>query len=274
MHPRPALVALCALLLAACECAGEEPATTVRGHAAAGASATLEGIVRLAEGTELPAWPDNPMTPPNRPALLEACTPPQRSDREPVQRGERDGLTGVLVTLADFERAPPHEPVTHELAIRDCRLTPRLIVGTRGDHLRLVNETNYPYMPNLGTGMLQAVLHRQSREMELAQGGMRTLDCGFTASCGRAEIVTLYHSLHTVTGEDGRFRIENVPANDELRVGAWHPLFREAGQRLTLEPGETRSIELVLTPAPADAPTAPPPDASDGPAENDPDELF
>lgn len=268
-------LSLCALLLAACECGGApEPEGTVRQVAAPASTATLEGVVRLAEGAELPQWPENPMTPAGRPALPDACTPPQTTDREPVRRVEGGRLTGVLVTLADFETEPPHEPATHELVIRDCRLTPSIVVATRGDTLRLVNQTDYPFMPELGTGMLQAILHEQTREMELAQGGMRTLSCGFTASCGRAEIVTLYHSLHAVTDEDGRFRIENVPANDELRIGAWHPLFREAGERLTLRPGETRRVELVLTPAPPEEPTPPPRDASDGPAENDPDELF
>ncbi len=269
-----ATIPLCALshLLAACVCGGatEVPSGTVRAHAAPASTATIEGVVRLAEGAELPRWPENPMTPANRPALPDGCTPPQESDREPVHRVGDGRLAGVLITLANFQGGPAHEPETHELTIRDCRLTPSLIVATRGDTLRIVNQTDYPFMPNFGTGMLQAVLHEQSRDVELAEGGHRTLTCGFGASCGRAEVVTLYHPLHAVTDEDGRFRIENVPANDELRIGAWHMLFQEANQDLTLQPGETRRVELVLTPAPPPAP--PPPQEPLDP--NDPNIPF
>lgn len=269
----------CVLLLAGCEgCAEEsaEPTSIERpeSDSARPGTAVIEGVVRLAPGAELPRHPQNPMVAPQgRPALPEACTPPQERDREPVQQVSGDRLAGMLVALSEFETEVPHEPVTHELVIRDCRLTPGIVVATLGDRLRLVNETEYPFLPDLGVGMMTALLHEQSREMELGQAGMRTLTCGFAASCGRAEIVTMFHPLHTVTDEAGRFRIENVPANEELRVNTWHMLFNEASQSLTLSPGETREIELVVTPAPP-RPATPPPVDPPGRAEDNPDVLY
>src|SRR5690606_37410638 len=120
---RLAPIALSSLLLAACDCAGEEPSGTTRGHAAPARTATLEGIVKLADGAELPRWPDNPLSVRGQPPIPESCTPPQLSDREPVRLSAGRGLSNVVVTLADFAEAPPHEPATHEVVIRDCRLT-------------------------------------------------------------------------------------------------------------------------------------------------------
>lgn len=231
-------------------------------------TAVIEGVVRLAEGAELPEWPDDPMSPPSRPGVPERCTPANPDDRRPVRRAGPDRLAGVLVALADFETEPPPERRTHELAIRDCRLTPSLVVARLGDRLRVTNETNYPFLPDFGTGLLQAVLHGNSREVELDRGGMRWLECGFAAACGRAVIITVHHSLHAITDEDGRFRIEGVPP-EELRIGAWHPLLSEAEQTLTLRARETRQIELVVRPAP---PAEPQPELPphDGPAEDNP----
>ena len=65
----------------------------------------------------------------------------------------------------------------------------------------------------------------------------------------------MYHPLHAVTDQDGRFRIDDVPRDVKLLVHAWHPLFREAELSLVLARGEERNVELVL--APALAPTAP-----------------
>ncbi len=229
--------------------------------------------MRLVAGAEAPQYPENPMVPPpGRPETPDTCSPPQQTDRAPLQPTGDRGLNGVLVALHDFGTLPDHDPVTHEMTITDCRLSPRLLVATRGDRLRLTNETDYPFLPNFGTGVMQALLYESTREMELGQGGVRTLQCGFAASCGRAEIVTLYHPLHDVSDEVGHFRITDVPAGGELRISAWHPLVQEASETLTLRAGETRVIELVVTPAEITPPQTPEP--REGPAEDDPDILF
>ncbi|MCA9606179.1 MAG: carboxypeptidase regulatory-like domain-containing protein [Myxococcales bacterium] len=273
---------LLVVLLSGCDGCGStqepssEPTTIEEGESPTADSrfAVLEGVVRLAEGAEAPQYPENPMVPPTgRPEPPEACAPPQQTDRAPLQPAADRGLNGVLVALHDFSTIPEHEPVTHEMTITDCRLTPRLVVATRGDRLRLTNQTEYPFLPNFGMGVLQALVHGQSREVELGQGGARTLECGFAAPCGRAEIVTLYHPLHTVTDEAGHFRIENVPTGEEIRVSAWHPLLVEGSETITLRAGETRRVELTVTPAPQQAAPADTP-PHDGPAENDPDILF
>lgn len=254
---------------AAVEPGGETP----RPEGSSSSTAIIEGVIRLAPESATPAYPENPMVPPaGRPEPPDTCADPQQRDRSPLQPTADRALNGVLVALHDFSTVPPVEPVTREMTITDCRLSPRLVVATRGDTLRLTNETEYPFLPDFGTGVMQALLHGTAREVELGQGGVRTLQCGFAAPCGRAEIVTMYHSLHAVSDEAGRFRITGVPAGEELRISAWHPLVQEASETLTLRGGETRTVEIVVSAAEITAPA--PVEPTDGPAEDNPDTLF
>ena len=284
MHSNSALplarrrpVALGACLLAAalfggCEsCDAPESGGASTDESAATRAAetgTIEGIVRLAAGSELPSYPQSPTSVPGREPLPPECTPSRARDSQPIQVGASGGLTNLVIVIADdtgneedWPSAGP--PVVHEMAIRDCRTTPSVVVAVRGDQLRMANETDYPFFPDLGGGVLQALLRQEPREISLDIGGIRTIQCAFAAPCSRTEVVVLYHRLAMVTDEEGRFRIEGVPSDRPLRVTAWHPLMLEARQAVTVEAGATASVELEITPAVIEAP-APPPERPPG----------
>ena len=264
--------------IALCACGGcdrsdeaEEGAqATAEPAESAGSFGTVEGVVRIVAGAELPSYPD--LRAPTQPPPPEACTPPRTVDRQPVQMNDARLLSGVLVQASGFTQEVTREPVTHEAFIRDCRLTPQLIAAVRGDTLTLKNETDYPFLPTMGLSNLStAVLHDESRDYPLDRGGIFNLTCGFAAPCGRADVVVVYHPVHDITEEGGTFRMENVPAGEELRIHAWHPLFQEAAQTVTVAEGETLRIELELTPAPQPEPPAEPTgDEPTGPPEDQP----
>lgn len=243
-----------------------------------GAYGTVVGTVRLRAGAEVPLWaPGLVGEQPDRANRPESCTPPTEADRRPVVATESGALSGVLVSVADFEGpGPPHEAVAHELVIRDCRLSPMLVSATRGDSLVVRNETDYPFLPQLGRSpFMQALLQGQSRTFPLSEGGIQSVTCGFTAPCGRAEVFVLYHPVHGVTDAEGRFRLERVPAGAEITLGAWQSLFEPVSTRVVVEPGETLEVTLEIAPAPP--PRADPavgddgePPAAEGPAEDRP----
>jgi hypothetical protein len=237
---------------------------------------TIIGVVRLAEGESVSSWPDALMPrPPGDPvARPDVCGPPKLTDKQSARVADpaTRALSGVLIAPVGFDWAPPRSPVTHELVIRDCVIDRAFLDASLGDRIRLTNDTDYPFLPTggEGPGITQALTRGQTREFTIDRPGPRTVACNaFGLACGRTDVMVLAHTLHAVTGAEGRFRIEKVQANKELRVHAWNPLLQESRQTVTLAPGETRTLEFVMRPATIEAPAAPPQGPPRDPREGD-----
>lgn len=233
---------------------------------------SVEGVVRLAAGAELPSYLPIDWT--GRGARPETCPPVRQGDRTPVRMDEDRNLVGLMVavdaTALDETEVAPRAPVTHELTIRECRLQPMFVAAVRGDKLRITNEDEYPFLPaRLGDAQFQALLQGQSREFPLDEGNVLQFECAFAAPCGSADVVVSYHPLFALTGDGGKFRIDGVPANRALRIVAWHPLFLESAVSVNLATGETETVQIEISPAPR--PEAAPPDTTmEEPSENQP----
>jgi len=221
----------------------------------------IEGTIRLAEATELPETPPRMMyvqvLQQSEPLPLPPeCTPAKQADRRPVTLGAGNGLGSVFVAASDFKTAVSRAPKVHDLTIVDCRLTPMVIGAMRGDTLRIKSETDYPFMPQVGSvSFFETMIKGQERTHTLEALGPQSVMCGFTAPCGRSDVITVAHPLFAVTDQAGRFRIEGVPANQTMNLNAWHPLFRATTHSVTVAPGETKQVDFVLTPEPQYTPT-------------------
>jgi hypothetical protein len=217
----------------------------------------IEGVVRLEKGAVLPSYPPKMMMRQvlnlTEPAPMpEECSPAVDADRQPVRLlTEQGGLAGVMIAVSGFTRFNKRPSVTHEVVIEDCRLKPMLVVAEKDDMIRLRSTTNYPFMPSLGTSNItETLIKGQEQVIALDRGGIQTILCGFTAPCGRTDIIILYHSLATITDAQGAFRLDKVPAGETITVNAWHPLFRETNVSLSVQPNEVRQVPLTLSPAP------------------------
>jgi hypothetical protein len=232
--------------------------------------AVVEGVVRLAGGFELPSYAPEQMTkkllkqlPPE--ALPAACTPPKTTDRQPVALTSDGLLAGVMLAASNFAHQPSRPPLVHEVTIEDCRLKPSLVVAMKGDSLRVRSTVNYPFMPSYNEGSsVRSLIPGQTYDVVLDKPGVAPLFCGFTASCGRTDVIVMLHPVFATTDGSGKFRFDDFPAGENVTLSAWHPLFEEAKIELHLEPGEHKTVELVLRPsaqAPVDAKVAVPPAA-------------
>lgn len=226
--------------------------------------AVLVGSVRLADGAELPSYTQEQM---ERQVLAhakggttpEACSPPKIEDRQPVSLTPDGKLVGVMLAASDFtQREEGVQPKTIELLIKDCRLTPKIVVARIGDSIHIANDSPYPMMPGMGFETYnQTLTQGQSRDIKLDGGGVRIVACGFSAQCGRTDVVVLGHSQGTVTNAQGEFRLPSFPAGETVRLNAWHPLFNDSTLEVRVEPGEEKRVELVLAPKPPPRPAAP-----------------
>lgn len=233
--------------------------------------AVLRGVVRLVDGAELPAYRSDQMerrllAHTQQAALPEACTPPKTTDRQPVQLTPDGMLTNIVLAATDFSRQPERAKMVHEVVIEDCRLTPKVVVAMKGDQLRVTNAGEYPFMPAYGeTPVVKTLIRGQDYEVPLDKAGVSPVLCGFTAPCGRTDVVVMLHPIHATTDAEGKFELEDFPAGESVKLSAWHPLFEESTIEVRLEPGEEKSVELVLTPLAsqvgASAATAQPADA-------------
>jgi hypothetical protein len=237
-------------------------------------TAVIEGVVRMAGGAELPSYPQQSMEKrilqhTEHAPLPDACAPPKTTDRQPVQVTPDGLLTNIVIAASDFAKQPQRAPVTHDVTIVDCRLKPSVVVAMKGDTLRVRNELDYPFMPTYGEApVVKTLIRGQTYEAKLDKPGVSPLLCGFTAPCGRTDVIVMLHPLHTATDAQGKFKLENLPAGEDVKLSAWHPLFEESATQVRLQPGEVKRIELVLTPlghraqAPADAGTPKPAEAA------------
>jgi hypothetical protein len=231
----------------------------------------LTGSIRLAEGQPLPQYRPEDM---ERRVLAhiqgnaypDVCSPAKLTDRTPVQQGPDGKLIGVMVAASEFSKATPRGPRTYDVTIKDCRLTPRIVVGQLGDTLRIQSEVQYPLLPTYGSNPYnETLMPGQTKSVRLDKMGVDNVLCGFTAPCGRADVIVVRHPVYAVTDETGNFRIENFPPDETIKVSAWHPLFNESNLSVKVGKGETKHIELSLTPLPP-KPETPPPAAETPPA--------
>lgn len=238
--------------------------------------ATLTGSVKLASGYPLPFYNPEDM---ERQVLQhihggtfpENCSPPKQTDRTPVMEGPDGKLIGVMVAASNFSKSTSRPSKVFDVVIKDCRLSPRLVVGQLGDMINLKNDVPFPFMPTYGPNAYnETLVPGQSKAMRMDKAGVDNVLCGFTAPCGRADIVTLRHPVFAVTDEKGVFKIDDFPADETVQVNAWHPLFKDSTISVKVGRGETKEVEFILTPLPQ-KPPEPAPAATPEPAATDKD---
>jgi hypothetical protein len=226
--------------------------------------AVLVGSVTLEPGALLPTYAPEQMersvlTHVSAGTFPKECSPPRHDDRTPVRQTPDGKLIDVLLAASEFsQKVDPGPARMHTVEINDCRLGPRLVVARVGDGLHIVNKTDYALMPGLAAeGYNQTLTLGQMRDVRLDTAGTKTVLCGFNAPCGRADIIVMGHPFTAVTNAKGEFRIENFPADETVRIHAWHPLFHESLKEVRVAQGEEKRIELVLTPLPPPVPLKP-----------------
>jgi hypothetical protein len=274
-----ASVLVAALLIGASGCRDRPPAASTPAPALsvapsapkpAAPKAVVEGSVRLAEGYNLPSYRAEGMEKKVLDHVAEAalpgsCTPLEASDRQPVKLTGDGHLAGILLAASKFSHQPQRPARVHEVVIRNCRLEPALVVAMKGDSLRVRNEVDYPFMPGLGQQPVARTLSRgQTYDVVLDTPGVNPLLCGFTAPCGRTDVIVMLHPYYAVTDATGTFRFEDFPTGEPVALSAWHPLFQESRQELRVEPGARQKLEFALTPI-APAVETPKPDSGNPP---------
>ncbi|MCS7046021.1 MAG: hypothetical protein NZO58_06670, partial [Gemmataceae bacterium] len=214
-----------------------------------------------------------PPTPdPSFPAKLKnhadsACC--DAADAKPWEKTEQTWLVGpnkevrnVLIYLNPPEGAEFEAPPATTDAVLDqphCVYIPHVLALTPGQKLVVKNSATV----NHNTKLKGDPRINEDFGATIAPGGSKTVTLKpqrrpLTASCDfhgwmQAYIWVMPHPYVAVTGEDGTYKIENVPEG-ELSLVAWHEgagdggffYGGEAGTKITLAAGEKRQIDLKV----------------------------
>ncbi len=146
-----------------------------------------------------------------------------------------------------FSQADPENPLV--LDQRGCRFRPHLVVVPQSQPLKILNSD----------GVLHNV-HVYARKNEpfnrSMPGRVKELDVTFDRSerirvgCDvhkwmGAWIVVAKHPYYAVTGKDGAFRLENVPAGT-YTLQVWHEKLGKQEREITVSPGADAEVDFVL----------------------------
>jgi hypothetical protein len=223
-----------------------------RPEAERGDTGTVVGVVRLAEGTAVP----RARLDASRSAVDTSPACPAIDDRDFTPVFEVDGKLANILVSATGDRAtffpalPARDPADVELVIgKDCRLTPRVVGAVQGDTLVLKNRAPIAMLPFVGQqSYVESLSSSESRRETLEKRGVHRVACGVSGYCGSADVVVIPHPVFAVTGATGEFVLDNVPADQEITLHAWHPLFKETAIKVRVSRGERAEVELVIEP--------------------------
>jgi len=141
----------------------------------------------------------------------------------------------------------PDKPIT--LDQKGCRFRPHIVVVPKGQPLRILNSD----------GVLHNVhLHAKKNEPlnRSMPGKLKELDVTFDyaerirVGCDvhnwmAGWIVVAKHPYYAVTGKDGAFRFDDVPAGN-YTVEIWHEKLGKQQAQVTATPGGETTVEFVL----------------------------
>ncbi len=269
----PAFAALWLVALAACD-QDEEPART--GEAAeqpeddGPAAETDDGTPEASGRADAPPEPDGPVgviegrivlsgEAPERVPLQRGSDPVcAQSDMltESVVTGDDGGLKDVFVRVdggdEDLRAPAPDGPVVVDQEA--CMYRPRVQGAVTGQTLRVKNSDSTLHNVRgremtlggtVGSTLYNLAQPAGAPAIEQGVGDVDVVELGCDMHAWmQAFVVVSDHPYFATTGEQGRFRIENVPTGS-FELSTWHPHYGEKREEITVEEAATVEIEIT-----------------------------
>jgi len=182
-----------------------------------------------------------------------------------VQDGK---LSGAVVFIQNIDRGKDWKEETIQFDFKDCDIFPKITVvrqaprGVREGMVQIVNHDpeilhnphgyavmgarrqtlfNKP-LPSKGD---VADVTRNLMRMRPGRGDHFFLQCD-QHNFMEADARMVWNPYYTVTGKDGSFNLDQVPAG-QYKITAWHPYVGEVTQEVTVGSGDTATLNFELT---------------------------
>jgi len=153
---------------------------------------------------------------------------------------------GIVVSLHAANLAAPPEPTPAEMDQKDMTFEPHVVAITKGSTVRFLNSD--PVAHNVfspeGSYDLGTWQHGESKEHTFAKAGVYTQLCRLHPEM-EGYVVVLDTPYFAVTGSDGHFAIDDVPAGT-YTLETWSEKLKPVKQTITVESGKTTTASLTL----------------------------
>jgi hypothetical protein len=169
-----------------------------------------------------------------------------------IKVNDQQQVQEVIVFLGDIREGlapqpPAEKPVIDQKA---CTFVPHVQVVIKDQPFEIVNSDPVAHSAHLvqhRTTVYNRMQPQQNMRSQIALDdvGLATLKCD-VHDWMRAYIYVLWHPYHAVTGEDGSFRLSDVPPG-EYELVAWQERLGEFTQKVKVETGKVSTVEFDLT---------------------------
>ncbi|WP_353620871.1 methylamine utilization protein [Stieleria mannarensis] len=210
--PSAAAIAVCAMLLASSPAQAQETGTLRMTFKLKGAAKTF---------------------PPIAPNVDQAfCGLKQIPDETLVVNPKNSGIKNVIVYVYTGRRGtelPEMElkPETHELANKDCRFEPHVLIAKKGDTIKVTNPDKVGHNANF------QFFNNTQQNLTVPAGGAVEIElkedepAPIPVACNihnwmKAQVVVLDHPFAAVSNEDGVLEIKGLPVGEEVVFRANH----------------------------------------------------
>ncbi len=146
-----------------------------------------------------------------------------------------------------FPPADPENPIV--LDQRGCRFRPHVVVVPQGQPLQVLNSDGILHNVHLHANKNEPFnrsMPGRLKEIEVTFDWAERIRVGCDVHPWMSGwVVVAKHPYYAVTGKDGAFRLENVPAGTYI-LQVWHEKLGKQEQEVTVSPGDDVEIEFVL----------------------------
>ena len=213
--------------------------------AAQGGTGTITGHVKL-----MGPPPGNPIIRMGMDPMCAKLNAGKRPIQEYVVVNESGALANAFVDLQGTfpNTPPPKEPVTLEQ--RNCVYAPRVIGARVGGTLHIVNDD--PVVHNVHSGgAVNPFNFSQQKAGVTRDVTLKGPDVMMRVGCDIHSWMVAWvgvetHPYFAVSGADGTFKIDNVPAGKRT-IRVWHERFGMLTQPVTVTAGKPTNVEFAYT---------------------------
>ncbi|MCE7910963.1 MAG: hypothetical protein DCC43_04225 [Candidatus Brocadia sp.] len=177
----------------------------------------------------------------------QTCGHENKVSEELVINGESKGIKNAVVSLVEIAAGKKAEVVTATLDQKECLFMPHVLAVSTGASVDLLNSDNV--MHNLHSwsiknpGFNEGVSGggKMTKKFDLPEVVKITCDVHKWMS---SFIVVKANPYFAVTDENGRFRIENVPAGS-YKIEAWQEKLGKKTADVTVKSNEEAAVDFV-----------------------------